>query len=153
MDKKKYTLKELSSRITDDMIQDARDCNELSIELRKLIRNNNLNQKQFAELMNKSESEISKWLSGNHNMSFLTIKRIERALNDRLMLWNSEGEVTIHMAKPEGIQAEEMTLTLGIKHDSEEHYLDVKNNQAYCVKFSVEVNATTNAFNVAPSVQ
>ncbi len=39
-----------------------------------------MSQKDLAVALHKSESEISKWLSGTHNLELKTILRIEEAL-------------------------------------------------------------------------
>jgi len=44
-----------------------------------------LNQKRFAELCGKKESEISKWLSGTHNFTINTIAFIEAKLDTQLL--------------------------------------------------------------------
>jgi len=41
----------------------------------------NLNQKQFAKLMGRTESEISDWLSGNRNFTIDTLFDIGQALS------------------------------------------------------------------------
>lgn len=43
----------------------------------------------LARLMGKSESEISKWLSGTHNFTYKTIRRIEAVLNVKLIMTRS----------------------------------------------------------------
>jgi transcriptional regulator with XRE-family HTH domain len=49
------------------------------------IRSSGLNQKQFAEKMGKTESEISEWLSGDRNFTIDTLTEIEHALNVSLI--------------------------------------------------------------------
>ncbi len=44
-----------------------------------------LNQKKFAELCGKRESEISKWLSGRHNFTIRSIALIESQLDTRIL--------------------------------------------------------------------
>ena len=44
-----------------------------------------LTQKDFARLLNKRDSEISKWLTGRHNFTTQTIARIETGLGSRLI--------------------------------------------------------------------
>ena len=44
-----------------------------------------LTQKDFARLLNKRDSEISKWLTGRHNFTTQTIARIETALGSKLI--------------------------------------------------------------------
>lgn len=45
-----------------------------------------LTQKDFARLLNKRDSEISKWLTGRHNFTTQTIARIETALGSKLIV-------------------------------------------------------------------
>lgn len=44
-----------------------------------------MTQKDLANALHKSESEISKWLSGTHNMELKTIVRIEEALGEDIL--------------------------------------------------------------------
>lgn len=45
-----------------------------------------LSQKALAELLNKQESEVSRWLSGLHNFTLKTLTRIEAVLGEDLVL-------------------------------------------------------------------
>lgn len=40
-----------------------------------------MSQKDFARLMGKTETEVSRWLSGTHNLTMATICKISTALN------------------------------------------------------------------------
>lgn len=40
-----------------------------------------MSQKDFARLMGKTETEVSRWLSGTHNLTMATICKISAALN------------------------------------------------------------------------
>ena len=40
-----------------------------------------LGKKQFAELMHRNPSEVTKWLSGKHNFTISLLQEISRALN------------------------------------------------------------------------
>ena len=44
-----------------------------------------LTQKDFAHLLGKRESEISKWMTGRHNFTTQTIARIETALGCKVL--------------------------------------------------------------------
>ena len=41
-----------------------------------------LSQKDFAQLMGKTETEVSRWLSGTHNLTMATICKISAALGE-----------------------------------------------------------------------
>lgn len=43
-----------------------------------------ITKRQFARSMGKSESEVSRWLTGRHNFTLSTIAKIEVALGERL---------------------------------------------------------------------
>ncbi|MFW5658440.1 MAG: helix-turn-helix domain-containing protein [Bacteroidota bacterium] len=53
-----------------------------------------MTQKDFAKLMGKQESEISKWLSGTHNFTLRTIAKIEGALELDVLKILSEHELS-----------------------------------------------------------
>lgn len=39
-----------------------------------------MTQKEFAQLMGKTETEVSRWLSGTHNLTLATVCKISAAL-------------------------------------------------------------------------
>ena len=41
-----------------------------------------MSQKDFARLMGKTETEVSRWLSGTHNLTMATICKISAALGE-----------------------------------------------------------------------
>lgn len=45
-----------------------------------ILEQKGLTQKQFAALVGKTETEVSRWLSGTHNMTVATIAKISTAL-------------------------------------------------------------------------
>lgn len=51
----------------------------------KLLKERGLTQKDFAHMLNKRESEISKWLTGRHNFTTQTIAKIQTALGCRII--------------------------------------------------------------------
>ncbi|MEC7782168.1 MAG: helix-turn-helix transcriptional regulator [Bacteroidota bacterium] len=46
----------------------------------RILKEKNLGKKEFAEMLGKSPSEVSKWLSGTHNFTIKTISKIEHTL-------------------------------------------------------------------------
>lgn len=50
-----------------------------------LLEQKGMSQKDLAVTLHKSESEISKWLSGTHNLELKTIIRIEEALDEDIL--------------------------------------------------------------------
>jgi len=49
------------------------------------MRCSSMNQKQLAQKMGKTESEVSEWLSGDRNFTLDTLTEIERTLNVTLL--------------------------------------------------------------------
>ncbi len=45
-----------------------------------------LRQKDLASMLNKKESEISKWMRGTHNFTIETIAQIEKVLGEPILL-------------------------------------------------------------------
>ena len=56
-----------------------------AVSIRAMLKAKGLTQKDFARLLNKRDSEISKWLTGRHNFTTQTIARIETALGSKLI--------------------------------------------------------------------
>lgn len=50
-----------------------------------LLSNRKISQKDFAIMMGKKESEISKWLKGSHNFTLRTIAKITDVLNEPII--------------------------------------------------------------------
>ena len=46
-----------------------------------ILEEKGMSQKDFARLMGKTETEVSRWLSGTHNLTMATICKISAALN------------------------------------------------------------------------
>ena len=58
---------------------------QIAERISEILKAKGLTQKDFARLLNKRESEISKWLTGRHNFTTQTIARIETALGSKLI--------------------------------------------------------------------
>lgn len=44
-----------------------------------------MSQKEFARLLGKTETEVSRWLSGTHNFTMATIAKISIALDEEIV--------------------------------------------------------------------
>ena len=54
-------------------------------KVRNILDEKGLSDKDFAKMLKKTPSEISKWLSGTHNFTGKTIVKMELALDKRLL--------------------------------------------------------------------
>ena len=59
---------------------------EIAERISEILKSKGLTQKDFARLLGKRESEISKWMTGRHNFTTQTIARIETALGDKVLM-------------------------------------------------------------------
>ena len=58
---------------------------DLVIRINQLLRENDISKKELAEKMDKSPSEISKWLSGEHNFTLRSLAKLSAELGEPLM--------------------------------------------------------------------
>ena len=59
---------------------------DIADRIHEVLQAKNLDQKELALLLNKNESEISKWISGTHNFTLKTISRIESVLETPILV-------------------------------------------------------------------
>jgi ribosome-binding protein aMBF1 (putative translation factor) len=57
----------------------------MSHHIAEILESKGLMQKDLAEMLDKSEAEVSKWLSGTHNLTLRTISKIEAVLGESIM--------------------------------------------------------------------
>ena len=64
--------------------------------LSEILKEKGLSQKDFARMLHKRDSEISKWLTGRHNFTTQTIARIQTALGSHkpLLAFKQHWDVT-----------------------------------------------------------
>lgn len=55
-------------------------------KIAEILRLKGMTQKDLADLLEKKESEISKWMTGTHNFTLRSIAKIEKALNSSIFL-------------------------------------------------------------------
>ncbi len=52
----------------------------------EILEKKELDQKDLAKLLNKSESEISKWMTGTHNFTLRTLSKIKDVLKEDIII-------------------------------------------------------------------
>jgi transcriptional regulator with XRE-family HTH domain len=58
---------------------------EITQEVCAVLKTRRINKKEFAKMLDKSPSEVTKWLSGLHNLTLKSITKMEVALGVDLM--------------------------------------------------------------------
>ena len=82
-----------TNRIMDDIRSTISPEMKLQMELSVAISNRiydilerkGMSQKEFAHMMGKTETEVSRWLSGTHNLTLATICKISIALGEDIV--------------------------------------------------------------------
>lgn len=59
---------------------------EIADQIHAILESKNKSQRELAELLKKSESEVSKWLTGTHNFTLKSISKIEIALGEKIII-------------------------------------------------------------------
>ena len=60
-----------------------------------ILHEKGMSQKDFARLMGKTETEVSRWLSGTHNMTMATICKISSVLGEEIITVKPREKVKI----------------------------------------------------------
>jgi transcriptional regulator with XRE-family HTH domain len=116
-------------KIPEEVKRQNRLSMRIAYKIGKFLDDNSMTQRDFAELMNKKDSEISRWLSGKHNFTLETIAKIETTLKIQLL------EVPMEMATNAISSKAETRVTPIINLDAE----NVK-----VVKVNIEKNLSQN---------
>ena len=51
-----------------------------------VLEEKDMSQKEFARMMGKTETEVSRWLSGTHNLTLATLCKISVALGEDIIM-------------------------------------------------------------------
>ena len=73
------------SKIKPENKEFVRKSFEISDMICDILEKRGISQKEFARLLEKNESEISKWLRGTHNFTLSTIAKIESVLGKEII--------------------------------------------------------------------
>lgn len=82
---KKNLMNKLLDSITPEEQEKTDKKMILAAKIAKAIKSKGLKKSEFAEILDKQPSEISKWLSGTHNFTIDTLMDIERVLSVQLL--------------------------------------------------------------------
>ena len=85
---KKYDsalMQRVRARITPELASQIDRHMNLAVQIHSALQQRGLTNQEFAFMMGKKPSEISRWLSGTHNFTTETLWEIERVLNIQLL--------------------------------------------------------------------
>jgi transcriptional regulator with XRE-family HTH domain len=86
-------IKELKSKIPQTMKESVNRRMSLAARIDDILQARGLTNQEFAFMMGKKPSEISRWLSGTHNFTTETLWEIERVLNVQLLVSSPKREL------------------------------------------------------------
>ena len=74
-------LDEIRQTMTPEMKRQMEMSVKIANRIYEIMEEKGLSQKDLARLLGKTETEVSRWLSGTHNMTMATIAKISEALD------------------------------------------------------------------------
>ena len=86
MKKAKISLRELLSDISPEERAEARLSFQISNRLDFLMKEKGLSKKQFADAIGKRPSEITRWLSGEHNFTISTLAMLSTFFGQTIII-------------------------------------------------------------------
>lgn len=82
--KKNSRLEQRRKVVPGDVKIFVEDSYDIAGRILQILKDKNIDQKFLAKSLGKSESEISKWMTGSHNFTLRTLSKIQFILNERL---------------------------------------------------------------------
>jgi len=132
----------------DNMAADSKIFVDKSLEIAHyifmLMELKGLKQKDLAEKMGKSEAEVSKILSGMHNLTLRSISKLEAALDETIICTPEKHEMLL----PFGLLNKKLEGVKGALQDSKERKINYGNG-AIVVKMNKEKQTKTLCVNEA----
>lgn len=80
-------------------------CVAIANRVYDLMGEKGMKQRDLARLLGKSETEVSRWLSGTHNLTIATIAKMATALGDDII-------TTTHSSHPYNLKEHEQSQTM-----------------------------------------
>ena len=78
-------LDEIRSSISPEMKVQTEMSVAIANRIYDILESKNMTQKELALLMGKTETEVSRWLSGTHNLTVATLCKISAALGEEVI--------------------------------------------------------------------
>ena len=78
-------MNEIRSTISPEMKLQMELAVAIENRIYDILEEKGMSQKDFANLMGKTETEVSRWLSGTHNLTLSTLCKISSALGEQVV--------------------------------------------------------------------
>lgn len=78
-------MDEIRSTISPEMKMQMEMSVAIANRIYEILENKGMTQKDLARLLGKTETEVSRWLSGTHNLTLATICKISAALGEEVV--------------------------------------------------------------------
>ena len=78
-------LDEIRGHISPDVKKQLEISVSLANRIYDILEAKGMSQKDLAKLLGKTETEVSRWLSGTHNLTIATIAKISVALGEEII--------------------------------------------------------------------
>lgn len=82
---KKLVLKRIRERIKPENRVFVEKNLSISRQVADILEKRGMTQKDLAQMLGKQESEVSKWLSGLHNLTLQSLAKLEAALGEEII--------------------------------------------------------------------
>lgn len=73
---------------------------DLVVRINEILREKGISKKALAEKLDKQPSEISKWLSGEHNFTLRSLAKLSAELEENLIAVPERSKVSVEIVKP-----------------------------------------------------
>ena len=79
-------MDEIRSTITPEMKLQMEMSVAIANRIYEILEAKGMTQKELAQKLGKTETEVSRWLSGTHNLTLSTICKISAALGEKIVI-------------------------------------------------------------------
>lgn len=79
-------LDSIRENTSEDVKKRVDMCVSISNRIYELLETQGLSQRDFARKLGKTETEVSRWLSGTHNLTIATIAKMAVVLGDDIII-------------------------------------------------------------------
>lgn len=83
--KRSKIIEERRQKVSPEVRREVNLSFEIVDRIHAILTQRGLKQKDLAQMLNKKESEISKWMRGTHNFTLETVSAIEKALGVEIL--------------------------------------------------------------------